>query len=65
MADLTNINAADQVLQSEVSTLLTDFATALGNANDQAGVDQVAQDMRDMAAKIEAADPNAASPAGS
>jgi len=63
MADLTNLNAADSTVQSEVATLLTDFATALSNATSQAQVDKVAADLNQVAANITQADPNAVPPA--
>jgi hypothetical protein len=65
MADLTNLKGASNTVQSEVATLLTDFATALGNATSQADVDAVTQQLNATAASITAADPNAQPPASS
>jgi len=57
MADLTNLNAADTALQSEVAEILTDIVTALAGVNDQAGVDAVTADLNTQIAKLKAGDP--------
>jgi hypothetical protein len=59
MIDLTNLQTADATVAADVATLLTDFATALGNAADPAAIQKVADDMNATAASIRAADPNA------
>jgi hypothetical protein len=60
--ELVNLQAADTGLQTEVSTVLADFATALANAianSDPAAIQKVADDMNAMSAQLAAADPNA------
>lgn len=63
MADLTNLASASSTVQTEVGTLLTDFATALGNATSQSAVDAITAQMQATAASIVAGDPNATPPA--
>lgn len=66
MADLTNLQAADAALTAEVTTAITDWTTALQNANgDQAAVDAVRADMQAAVAKLQAADPATPAPAPS
>lgn len=62
MADLTALQNADTDLQASVATVLTDFATAVANADNPGQVAQVVSDMRQMAANIASADPNAPQP---
>lgn len=57
MADVTNLQAADNALKAEVTQAITDWAAQLSSANgDQAAVDAVTADMNNAVAQLQAAD---------
>jgi hypothetical protein len=60
MAAIDDLQAADSNLSAKVAQILTDFATALANADNPTAIEQVVTDMNTMAANITAADPAAA-----
>jgi hypothetical protein len=64
MADTTNLLAADAALKAEVTQAITDWQTALSNANgDQAAVDAVTADMAATVTQLQSSDPaNAVTP---
>ena len=64
MSALTDLQAEDAALQATVSQVLSDFASALLNAQgDPAAIEQVVSDMTAMADQLTAADPDTPAPA--
>jgi hypothetical protein len=58
MTAITDLQAADQTLQSTVATVLADYATALTNAaGDPAAIESVVTDMNNMVTQLNTADP--------
>jgi uncharacterized damage-inducible protein DinB len=59
MADVTNLQAADNALKAEVTQAITDWQAALAAANgDQAAVDAVTADMQATVAQLQSSDPS-------
>jgi endonuclease/exonuclease/phosphatase family metal-dependent hydrolase len=58
MADVTNLQAADTALKSEIATFIADWQAQLAAANgDQAAVDAVTADMQSTITQLQASDP--------
>jgi hypothetical protein len=57
VSGLTDLNTNLATLQAEITTFLADMATALGNEDSDAAVEQAAQLVAQMTASLQGADP--------